>query len=267
MKTKYLALSILTLTSLGLAGCPSGDDGNQTGSSTGDESTNGTTVNPPTTMTTMDLDTTASTTEATSTVGTDTGETSTTGPDVEPYDFEDAAFEDYMQVDRMGFPAINTGLNLLGDKDAYNAASPVDDANQMFIMNIRESLETLHLGAPKMQTVDNTGLDDDLTGNGFTPCITPPLPMNNCDDQAGSFAIPDTLVIDLDDPAGFPNGRRPIDPVMDIIFAVLLLDLEAHSVTAFLDLDQDGTPGPSVNPIMNDVELPAEFPYLAPANE
>lgn len=267
MKTKYLALPILALASLGLAGCPSDDVGGQTETSTGDDTTNGTTVTPPTTMTTMDLDTTASTTEATTTADTDTSGTSTTGPDPGQFEFDETPFDDYVQVDRMGFPAINTGLNLLGDKDAYNAASPVDDANLVFNMDIRTSLETLHLGAPGEQTADNTGLDDDLTGIGFTPCITPPLPANNCDDQAGSFAIPDTVVIDLDDPAGFPNGRRPADPVMDIIFAVLLLDLDAHSVTAFLDLDQDGMPGPSVNPIENDVELPAEFPYLAPAHE
>jgi len=267
MKTNYLVLPILALAGLGLAGCPSDDTGNQTGSSTGDDTTNGTTVTPPTTMTTMDPDSTVGTVGMTSTAGTDTGETSTTDPPTGPFEFDETPFEDYVAVDRKGFPAINTGLNLLGDKDVYNAATPVDDAALTFNMNIRQSLETLHLGAPGEQTADNTGLDDDLIGAGFTPCITPPLPANNCDDQSGSYAIPDVLTLDLDDPAAFPNGRTLENPVMDIIFAVLLLDLEAHDVTTFLDLDQDGTPGPSINPIANDVEFPGDFPYLAPANE
>jgi hypothetical protein len=264
MKTIKHSLPLVALAALVLAGCPGDDAPIDTDSTTSDDTTGNTpTTTPP--ETTVDPDTTAGTAQMTGT--SDTGEDSTTEPEVGPFVFDETPFEDYVQVDRKGFPAINTGLNLLGDKDEYNAASPQDDAALMFISNIFESLETLHLGAPGMQVADNTGLDDDLTAFGLEPCVPPPLPMDSCDDQTGPFAIPDVITVDFDDPAVFPNGR-PLDaPVMDVIFAVLLLDLDTHDVTTFLDLDGDGVPGPSLNPLTNDEPFSPEFPYLAPAHE
>ena len=48
----------------------------------------------------------------------------------------------------------------------------------------------------------------------------------------------------------------------------ILLDLSnPGALLTFLDLDGDGTFGPSLNPLENDVMLPAEFPYLAPPHE
>jgi hypothetical protein len=267
MKTIKLTLPLLAITGFVLAGCPSDDEpGVETESTTGDTTTTGspTTTPPVTESTTLDPDTTDT---ATVTVGETETTAGTTEDPVGPFVFDETPFEDYAQVDRKGFPAVNTGLNLLGDKDEYNAASPADDAALMFATNIFESLETLHLGAPGAQTPLNTGLDDDLMALSLSPCVTPPLPMDNCDDQGGPFAIPDVITIDLDDDPGFPNGRRLEDPVIDVIFAVLLLDLDDHPVTTFVDLDGDGTPGPSLNPVENDVAFPGAFPYLAAANE
>lgn len=256
MKTLKLTLPLLALTGLVLAGCPA-DDAPPVDEGTSTDAT--TTGSPTTTPTNTDPDTTAGT-DAMTSATTAGSESSTTGEEVGPYEFDETDFADYTAVDRMGFPAVNTGLNLLGDKDAYNAATPEDDAALMFATNIFESLETLHLGIPGMQTPDNTGLDDDLATLGIPPCVTPPLPMDSCDDQGGPFAIPDTLVIDLDDPAGFPNGRALPDPVMDIIFAVLLLDLEGGvPIDTLLNVP--------LNPTENDVEFAAGFPYLAPAHE
>jgi hypothetical protein len=266
MKSLKLTLPLVALTGFVLAGCPSDDIGQEGSSSTGEEPTTTSPTTTPTTMTT-DPDTTAGTVEMTSSSGTATDDSTTGPPPPGPFVFDETPYEDYVQVDRKGFPAVNTGLNLLGDKDAYNAASPQDDVALMFATNIFESLETLHLGAPGMQTPDNTGLDDDLAAFGLDPCITPPLPMDSCDDQGGPFAIPDVLVLDLDDPPGFPNGRQLENPVVDVIFAVLLLDLDTHPVTFFLDMDDDGTLGPSLNPLENDVAFPGAFPYLAPPNE
>lgn len=266
MKTKHISLSLLALVGLGLAGCPADDAPVETDSATrGEESTTSGPTTTPMTMTT-DPDTTAGTVNMTGSTSTD-GDSSTTEPEPGPFVFDETPYDMYTPVDRKGFPAVNTGLILPDNKDAYNAATPVDDAMLTFRPDINISLETFHLGVPMMQTMDNTGLDDDLAAYGLEPCIPPPLPMNNCDDQAGPFAIPDVLTIDLDDPAGFPNGRALADPVMDIIFAVLLLDLDTHEVTTFLDLDGNGELGPSLNPLANDVEFGADFPYLAPAHE
>ncbi len=265
MKTIKLTLPLLAITGLMLAGCPGTDPpgGETEGTTTEDPTTSGSpTTTPPVTdtgTTEPDPDTSGGTVEPT-----DTGNTTEVEPG--PFMFDETPFDRYNRVDRKGFPAINTGLNLLGDKDAYNAGNPTDDAALMFATNIFESLETLHLGAPGMQTMNNTGLDDDLMALGLIPCVPPPAPMDNCDDQGGPFAIPDVVAIDLDDPAGFPNGRTLPDPVIDIIFAVLLLDLDEEPVTRFIDLDLDGVLGPSLNPLANDVEFSAEFPYLAPTN-
>ena len=157
-------------------------------------------------------------------------------------------------------------LNLLGDKDAYNASMPADDAALTFVGNVVESIETWHLGAPGMQAVDNTGLDDDLQGLGFEPCVTPPLPFNTCDDQVGPFAIPDVIEINLDAPAGFPNGRLLEDRMMDTILAIILLDIAfgTHGLDAFMDIQQDGS-NISLNPLENDVAFEDDFPYLAQA--
>lgn len=265
MKMIKLSLPILALTGLALAGCP-GDDTPSTGTDTeGDDTTTTST----TTTTTIDPDS-GSTTVVDPTgvdpTGVDPTGTDPTGEE-DPYQFNDTPFGDYTQLDRQGFPAVNSGLNF-GDKDAYNQGSPADDASLAFVTNVVEALETLHLGAPGMQTADNTGLDDDLLALGFMPCVTPPLPMDTCDDQGAPFVIPDVIEIDLSitDPMmnTFPNGR-PLDfPVMDVILAVILLDLNTHPLDAFIDIFQDGT-FVSLNPLQNDVPFEADFPYLAPA--
>lgn len=270
MKTLKLTLPLIAAASMVMAGCP-GDD--SPGGETEDTGSTGTdtsaTMTTPMTMTAADTssstgpdtDTETATETATDTNETDTETDTESGDD--PFVFEETDPADYTQVDRQGFPAVNTGLNLLGDKDMYNAASPVEDAGLDFLDNILESLETLHLGVPGMQVMDNTGLDDDLGGLGLTPCVA--AGMTTCDNQGFDFVIPDTIKIDLEDENVFPNGRTPAFPVMDVIFAVLLLDLTTHEITTFLDLDGDGTPGPSLNPLANDVMLPEAWPYLAPA--
>lgn len=266
MKMIKLGLPMLAVAGLVLAGCPADDAPPGQDSSTGGDTTTAgpTTVNPPTT-TGVDSSGTTTMTPTTTVGETETADSSSSGEPVGPFVFDDTAFEDYLQVDRMGFPAVNTGLNLLGDKDAYNQATPADDGVLAFLTEVLDSIETLHIGAPMMQTADNTGLDDDLLALGLAPCDWDPT--GSCVDQGGPFVIPDTIKISLDAPSGFPNGRGLDVPVMDLILAVLLLDLGTHDITMFIDLDADGTPGPSLNPLENDVAFEDAFPYLAPAHQ
>ncbi len=249
----------------GLAACvgspgypPSADTTDATGSavsSGSSDSASGTSV---ATMGT----TPGSSTSGSATTNSTTPTGTTDGP-IE-YDFVEISPRDYSQIDRAGFPATNTAMNILGDKDAFNEGTPFEDAALSFIDDEFESLETLHLGVPGMQTMDNTGLDDDMLALGLQPCTPPRLPMANCDDQMMPFVIPDVVAIDTDEPAAWPNGRLLSDPVMDLILAVLLLNLVTHEITLWTDLDGDGTPGPSLNPLDNDVAFQADFPYLAP---
>ncbi|MEM9458178.1 MAG: DUF4331 family protein [Myxococcota bacterium] len=260
-----LPLAGLALVSLGLTACP-GDDGlSGGGSSTGDTTGSSTTTDPPTVTDPTPADSTSSTTDDM------TGSSSSTGPEIGPFEFNPADPDTYTQYDRAGFPAVSSGLVLNGDKDAYNLGTPSQDADLTFLSDIRDSLFTLHFGHPDNVVDSNTGLDDDLLEIPIDPCDGS---MNgSCEAQGGPFVIPDVLALNLDaDPAdpltAFPNGRRPHEAVMDLILAVLLVEIsEVQPITRLQDLDEDGVPGPSINPLTNDVEFPGAFPYVAPAHE
>ena len=71
-----------------------------------------------------------------------------------------------------------------------------------------------------------------------------------------NLVVPDTLTINFNQPAGFPNGRRLEDPVIDITLAVLFLDLTEHSHRFFANLP--------LGPAANDLPFLSAFPYLAP---
>lgn len=157
-----------------------------------------------------------------------------------PFQFADEAASAYTRVDRMGMPAIATAVIPSGRKDEYNAADPTDDEAGDFVSSIVASVEALH-GA----------LDDDLTGAGLTACAS-----GDCIDQAAPLVVPDVLRLNPSTAAGFPNGRRVQDPVIDITLAVILLDLDAggQSATTLADLP--------LNPPANDVAFRSSFPYL-----
>lgn len=151
----------------------------------------------------------------------------------------------YNRIDRMGMPAVATAL--ITSKDGYNAANPSDDAAGDFVPEIVDHLTTLH-----------NALDDDLIGLGLTPAT-----VSEAAAQGAPLVVPDVIVVDVTKPAGFPNGRRLTDQVIDITLAVLLLDVDGlgnsngpHPVTALL----------GVNPTANDHAFSPTFPYLAQPN-
>lgn len=98
------------------------------------------------------------------------------------------------------------------------------------------------------------------------PTPTPPPPtsfdVGPCLNQTvvpgrtvANLVVPDLLRLDLNQPAGFPNGRRFQDPVVDVTLAVIFLDLARHPATTFAALP--------VNPNTFDQPLPSNFPFLA----
>ncbi len=70
-----------------------------------------------------------------------------------------------------------------------------------------------------------------------------------------NLVVPDVLQLDLNQPSGFPNGRRYLDPVIDVTLAVIFLDLRRHPATTFAAIP--------VNPNGIDQPLPSTFPFLA----
>lgn len=86
-----------------------------------------------------------------------------------------------------------------------------------------------------------------------TPCLTQTVTAGR---TVADLVVPDVLRMDLNQPAGFPNGRRYLDPVIDVTLAVIFLDLQRHPATTFAAIP--------VNPNGVDQPLPTSFPFLAP---
>ena len=169
----------------------------------------------------------------------------------------------YTRIDRMGMPAVSTAAVPTDSKDLYNDGGPMDDASLSYAGPLLAQLTAVH-GL----------LDADLVTLGLVPCsmtmttVVPGVgPLPNCVAQqyavghpVVTLVVPDTLTIDPAAMAGFPNGRRLPDPVIDVTLAVVLLDLTATGQNA-------GTlAGLPLNPMANDVAFLTTFPYLAPAH-
>jgi hypothetical protein len=101
------------------------------------------------------------------------------------------------------------------------------------------------------------------TASPITPPAATGLSVDGCLAQTvangrslQNILIPDVLVLDLSQPAGFPNGRKFDDPVIDREFAMLFLDLRRHPLSTFVDMP--------LNPNVFDQPLRTTFPYYAP---
>jgi hypothetical protein len=87
------------------------------------------------------------------------------------------------------------------------------------------------------------------------PCLTQMVPGTT--HTVGDLIVPDTLTLDLSVPAGFPNGRRLTDPVIDITLNAIFLKLSVNGPGTLAALP--------LNPAANDVPFRSSFPYLAAA--
>jgi hypothetical protein len=174
----------------------------------------------------------------------------------------------YRRVDRMGMPAVATALIPLARKEAYNDVNGRGDMGP-FAADIVRELTELH-----------RVLDPHLRALGLAPCSMNPsttgipavrgLPECLAQEYApgapvASLIVPDDVItVTPASPAGFPNGRRLENPVIDVTLAVLLLDLrgmcgmERCTATRLATLP--------LNPPRNDLPFLDSFPYLAAAH-
>jgi hypothetical protein len=123
------------------------------------------------------------------------------------------------QVDRMGRPAINTAVITSARKDEFNLGLPANDPAN-FGDTVRTSIAGLN------------------GGNAAHAANT------------AAVLLPDVLTFDTASAAGFLNGRRLADDVIDAELTIL-----TNSPTPI---------GDGVN--ANDVAFRSVFPYLAPPN-
>jgi hypothetical protein len=168
----------------------------------------------------------------------------------------------YTQISRLGNPLVNEVIIPLGQKDRFNRTEPEDDAANYgkFVLEpeLAAVLNALFPGQVNAPEKDRTDI---------VQAVLQGIPgLNAFPGEAGKIAT-DTLKINLGTPptaspnrlgvlggdnAGYPNGRRLTDDVVDIDLQVVAGALKGNMVPL----------GDGVN--QNDVEFLSEFPYVAP---
>ena len=172
--------------------------------------------------------------------------------------------DDSHQVSRLGNPLVNEAVIGLKDKDAFNASEPADDAQFLKYVThptLPKILEILFgaagVRAPALfpradlVAVFLTGID----GLNKTGGAGEMLRLNTAI-AAKPAEAQNALGVIGGDVAGFPNGRRPGDDVVDVALRVLMGKLLSADVAPSGQLPF--TDGAAVDASMFDVH----FPYL-----
>lgn len=179
--------------------------------------------------------------------------------------------EGYRQVQRMGNPLINELLVGSGFKDRFSMDQPRNDSQfSNFFLDplIARVLNALTAGAVKIPAAPRLDLLPLVT---YAPPIaaagTPPGPVAdllrlNTGVPATPVGTASRLGLLGGDPAGFPNGRRLLDDVVDITLRAGVGGVLAAPFPGYTPGINDRL-GDGVN--VNDAEYRTEFPYLADA--
>ena len=170
--------------------------------------------------------------------------------------------QSWRQVSRLGNPLINEVIVPIGLKDRFNATSPANDAanfgaaalapeparllNALFGLGVKET------GRTDIVQALLTGVPG-LTQIGKSPVAADTLKVNL---GVPPSATPSRFGVLANDIAGFPNGRRLTDDVVDIELRVI--------AGALLKPEDGGKQIPLGDGVdMNDKPFRATFPYVA----
>ena len=169
----------------------------------------------------------------------------------------------YVQVSRLGNPLINEVIIPIGKKDKFNATSPADDARNFgtFALNPEPARILNALFGLGIQETDRsdivqallTGVPG-LTQIGKKPAAADTLKLNL---GVAPAANPNRFGVLAGDLAGFPNGRRLADDVVDIELRVI--------AGALLSPPKNIPLGDGVD--QNDKPFRSQFPYVSLAND
>ena len=171
---------------------------------------------------------------------------------------------DWGQVQRMGNPLINELIIGTGSKDQFRIDDPTNDSQfanfflDPLLAQIFASIKIPVPPAPRLDLlplVQYTGPICPFCNEGDAGPIADLLRLNTGVPPT-PFEAAKRLGLLANDPAGWPNGRRPLDDVVDIA---------ARAVAGILkDSKKYGTPiGDGVN--TSSAPLPSTFPFVAPA--
>jgi hypothetical protein len=161
----------------------------------------------------------------------------------------------FVQVSRLGMPLVNEVVVPYGKKDVWNGSKPSDDGQFLTYVTdpeVPKLLQALYgLGAPA--TPRNDLVQVFLTG---VPGLNQPpgvraSEMIRLNTDVGPVASPARMGVLAGDVAGFPNGRRLTDDVLDIT---------VQAAAGFLTGAKVSGLGDGVD--RNDVAFRTSFPYL-----
>ena len=167
----------------------------------------------------------------------------------------------WVQVSRLGNPLVNEVVIPLGKKDQFNRTQPNQDAARYgkYVLSpeLAKVMNALfHIGAPENNRTDIVqavlqgipGLNQ-VQGKGNKEPAVDTLKLNLGTPPSNS---PNRFGVLAGDNAGYPNGRRLIDDVVDIDLRVFAGFLKGHKVPLGDGVDR------------NDVPFLSKFPYVAP---
>jgi hypothetical protein len=168
---------------------------------------------------------------------------------------------DWVQVSRLAVPLVNEVVIPLGQKDLFNASQPRDDAQfapSVLDPEVPKILKALfNIDSPPAPRNDLLAVVLGVEGLTRRPgeVVSDQLRLN-----VAVFPTPTSLASPLGvlggDLAGFPNGRRPLDDVVDIELRILAgVLVPAFNISPNNALG-DGVDGP-------DKRYNPTFPFLA----
>jgi hypothetical protein len=173
-----------------------------------------------------------------------------------------------VQISRLGNPLVNEVLIPLGQKDYWNRQDPADDsqfASRYLSPELAGLINLLYPALPDAPTTDRkdlvavllTGVPNlNFTGN----TLADELRLNTSIPPA---ATPNRLGVLAGDFAGFPNGRRLGDDIVDIELRAVACGYGPilHSALGLCDLQPNDQIGDGVDG--NDKPFLSTFPYVA----
>ena len=167
---------------------------------------------------------------------------------------------DYVQVSRLGQPLVNEVVIPLGKKDQFNRTTPDRDAALYGKYAVEPELAAVmnalfNVGAPTKNRTDIVqALLQGLPGLNQLDRGDNPLPTDTIKVNLGvpPADTPNRFGVIGGDNAGFPNGRRLEDDVVDIELQVIAGFLKGNKVPLGDGVDRNE------KPFLN------TFPYLAP---
>ena len=169
---------------------------------------------------------------------------------------------EFVQVSRLGMPLVNEVVVPAGLKDAFNSLTPdkdatvqavVDKVNDPEVPKLIEAIYDIPAPAAPRDDIFSIFLTG-IEGLNQPPNVTP-AEMIRLNTGIAPAAEPNRLGVLAMDTAGFPNGRRLTDDVVDIELQALVGAVRTGEIVEAL------ATGDGVN--QNDVAFGNAFPYLA----